>query len=408
MQKEKLSSVAIRAIVVGILLNLCAGAQYVWSMLGRSIINEYGWTTTQATAPYSVMTVVACIACVFAGRINDSGKPKYGTILGGICMAAGLFISSRTQSPAVMILSVGVLIGCASPLITNNTSPTATKLSPASRRGFVGGLVYCGMGFSSLYMAPVVNALLKNGNVSSTFNIMAIAALILITVFSFFLPDLPKKEKKDGGAVEKLDEPNTIYNNEYHGVGLLKTKDFYIMFALYICGTMAGMILNSAISNIASVQCNAPELGYLAVMALAIGNGVGRFAISAIADKVGATNAYRILFAIAVVDCLALCVTHSFGVLVIETILLGAVYGGSIPLCQTAVGQIYGSQYLATTYAIIGLAFGVSGFVGPMIAAACFDINGTYVPAYIMVAVITAIGFALTFALSKKKAPAAN
>lgn len=399
--KEKLSPKAKQAIVIGICLNLCAGAQYVWSMLGRSMISEYGWTSTQATAPYSVMTVVACIACVFAGQINDKWRPKYGTMLGGFAMAAGLIISGMTKSPVVMIFSVGILIGCASPLITNNTSPTATKLSPASRRGFVGGLVYCGMGFSSLYMAPVVNALLKGNGVSRTFTIMGIAALILITVFSLFLPDPPKADKKGSDAV--IDEPQTIYNNKYHGAGLLKTKDFYILFIMYICGTMAGMILNSSITNIASAQCGS-ELGYIAVMALAVGNGAGRFAASAIADKVGSTNAYRILFAVAVIDCIGLCFTTSFAVLLVETILLGAVYGGSIPLCQTAVSQIYGSQYLATTYAIIGLAFGVSGFVGPMIAARCFDLNGTYVPAYIMVAIITAVGFALTFLLSKKKA----
>lgn len=402
MEKERLSSTAKRAIVIGICLNLCAGAQYVWSMLGRSMIQEYGWTSTQATAPYSLMTIVACIACVFAGKINDSWRPKYGTLLGGVFMALGLIISSRTQSPIVMLISVGVFIGCASPLITNNTSPTATKLAPKSRRGLVGGLVYCGMGFSSLYMAPVVNKLLDGFGVSQTFLIMGIAAFILITVFSFFLPDPPKVEKKTEGEVVTIDEPYTVYNNKYHGIGLLKTKDFYIMFLLYICGTMAGMVLNSSITNIAAVQTNS-ELGYIAVMALAIGNGCGRFAISAIADKVGSKNAYRILFAIAVIDCLALCVTTSFAVLLIETVLLGAVYGGSIPLCQTAVGQIFGTQHLATTYAIVGLAFGFSGFVGPMVAARCFDLNGTYVPAYITVAVITAIGFVLTFALSNTK-----
>lgn len=402
--KEKLSPQCKQAIAIGICLNLCAGAQYVWSMLGRSMINEYGWTNTQATMPYSVMTIVACISCVFAGRINDVWRPRYGTMLGGLFTALGLIISSRTRSPYVMILSVGVLLGCGSPFITNNTSPTATKLAPKDRRGFVGGLVYCGMGFSSLYMAPVVNALLDKFNVSSTFLIMGVAALILITVFSLFLPDPPKAEKKaDGGAPAVIDEPYTVYNNQYHGMGLLKTKDFYIMFILYICGTMAGMILNSSISNIASIQCNAPELAFIAVMALAVGNGLGRFAISAIADKVGCRNAYRILFAIAIVDCVILAFTGSFALLLVETVLLGAVYGGSIPLCQTAVGQIYGTQHLATTYAIIGLAFGVSGFVGPMVAARCFDLSGTYVPAYIAVACITAIGFALTFALSKPK-----
>lgn len=400
--EEKFSKKAKQAIVIGICLNLCAGAQYVWSMLGRSMINEYGWTSTQATAPYSLMTVVACIACVFAGQFNDRAKARLGTFLGGVFMAAGLIISSRTQSPIVMLFSVGILIGCASPFITNNTSPTATKLAPKNKKGFVGGLVYCGMGFSSLYMAPVVNRLLGGFGTGGTFMIMGVAAFILISVFSFFLPEPPVAEKQADGAVAVIDEPNTVYNNQYHGAGLLKTKDFYIMFLLYICGTMAGMILNSSISNIASVQTHS-ELGYIAVMALAIGNGAGRFAISAIADKVGSHNAYRIMFAIAVVDCLLLCVTGSFALLLVETILLGAVYGGSIPLCQTAVGQIYGTQYLATTYAVIGLAFGVSGFVGPMVAARCFDLTGTYIPAYLAVAVITAIGFVLTFALSKNK-----
>ena len=112
------SKTANRALVVAILLNLACGFQYCWSLLGQSIISEYGWTATQAALPYTVLTIVTSVWAIFAGRLGEYVAPKATIAFGGLCMGLGLIISSRTTSPVIMVLSVGGFLGLASTSIT--------------------------------------------------------------------------------------------------------------------------------------------------------------------------------------------------------------------------------------------------------------------------------------------------
>jgi len=72
----KVSKMAYTALVICILLNLAAGFQYCWSLLGRTIISQYGWTATQAALPYTVLTIVTSLWSTFAGRLGEYISPR--------------------------------------------------------------------------------------------------------------------------------------------------------------------------------------------------------------------------------------------------------------------------------------------------------------------------------------------
>ena len=135
-----------------------------------------------------------------------------------------------------------------------------------------------GMGLSSLYMAPIINTLLENVGISSTFTIVGVAALVSICFFAFILPISPaakdiinkKKAERSGKPIERtpeeiraeeeairrMDEEDsiTIYKNTVQGSQALKTKEFWIIVLMYVCMWMPGQMVTSAVANICSVQ----------------------------------------------------------------------------------------------------------------------------------------------------------
>ena len=414
-----------RALVIAILISLCAGFQYCWSLLGKSIIAEYGWTATQASLPYTVLTIVTSIWAIFAGRIGENRAPRGIIAFGGICMGLGLIISSRTQSPIVMIISVGVLLGLASTSITANTHPTVVKWWPADKKGFVVGACTMGMGLSSLYMAPVINGLLGKVGIINTFMILGIAAIVLICILSALLPISPvakahlarKKAERSGqpiqqtaeeiaaaeAAARKMDEEdqNTIYKNTIQGTGALKTKEFWVICLIYIACWMPGQMITSAVANICSVQGHW-EGGFVAVMAMAVGNGVGRLCSSTISDKLGVVKTYRVLFILQALNMVLFSFYRTPILLVIGTVILGFIVGSGVPLQIILTAQVYGRKYIGSINGMVQPAFGVAGFAGPVIAAAILDATGTYNMSYIFNAIVLVVGLLLTWMIKEQ------
>jgi len=340
-------------------------------------------------------------------------------------MGLGLIISSRTTSPTVMVVSVGVLLGLASTSITTNTAPTAAKWFPANRKGLIIGLVTMGMGVSSLYMAPLINTLLASVGIQSTFLYLCIAALIIVCGLGLAVPVSPAAKeliarKKSGmqrtpeeiaaaeEAARKMDEEDadTLYQNKLGANVAIKTKEFFVIFFIYAAMWMPGQMVTSAVANICVVQANW-ENGYIAVMAMAVGNGPGRLCSAALSDKLGVVKTYRALFIIQCINLLLFAMYRSPAPLFFGVVVLGLCIGSGVPMKIALVAQVFGRRYMASIGGTIDIAFGIAGFGGPVIAAAILQSTGSYNMSYLLNAVIMVIGFGLTFMIAtKKKEPA--
>ena len=218
------------ALVIAICVNLCSGVQYCWSLFGSSMIAEYGWTVTQSTLPYTTLTVVTVLWSFVAGRFTDFWKPKYGLILGGLCMGFGLIIAGSTSSFWGIMLAIGGMVGIASTSISSNTSPTAVKFFPTEYKGRVSGLCTMGLGLSSLYMAPIINGLQESNGTQNTFYIVGAAAIVLICGLGSFMPT-PAREKTEDDKV--YDDSKSIYKNTVTPGQAAFHYETWVCFGLY-------------------------------------------------------------------------------------------------------------------------------------------------------------------------------
>lgn len=396
----KISGIAKRALIVAVLLNLCTGAQYCWSMLGSSMISEYGWTAKQASLPYSVLMIVAATWAVGAAKISERTAPKYSTMLGGICMCAGLVISGFTRSPWVMLLSVGVLLGMASTSVTAVTAPTAVKFWPNQYRGLVSGIGTAGTALSSFYMSPIIGMLLMSVGLKMTFVTVGIAAGILIVGLSIFFPT-PGAEQLAAGTGSATQD-NSLYQNRYTGEQAIKKYEFWVMFLCMGCAAMSGQMLTAHVAMISVAQAGW-ESGAALVMAVAVGNTAGRLLLGAVSDRLGVFTTWKVLFAVAIVNMLLFTQYKTPSTLIAGTVILAACYGACVPLTWASITSVFGKKYMGTIYGYTNISFGIASFIGPMAAAAIFDATGAYRNAFLVVAGFQILGLILAFTVSDKK-----
>ena len=72
--------------IAALATNLILGILYSWSILQKALVNEWGWTNTQASLPYTVCIATFAVMMIFAGRTQDKYGPKPVAFLGGILL----------------------------------------------------------------------------------------------------------------------------------------------------------------------------------------------------------------------------------------------------------------------------------------------------------------------------------
>lgn len=80
-------------------INFLAGLLYIWSIIKAGLKEQYNWTDTQATLPYTISLIAFVITMVGIGKLQDVKGPRLPATLSGILMGAGLILSSLHAHP---------------------------------------------------------------------------------------------------------------------------------------------------------------------------------------------------------------------------------------------------------------------------------------------------------------------
>lgn len=399
---EKMSPVAKRAVAIALCINLLAGAQYCWSMLGSSLMKSYGWTAMQASLPYSVMMVVTSLWAMVVGKFADKTGPHFLIRVGSFCIAASLIIAGHTDNWWLVMFAIGGLMGIASTSFTANTNSTAIKLVPLRYKGMATGLVSAGIAWTSFYMAPVINKLLKVTNVANTFTIIGVSCGVAIFILSFLLPnpiDYPELVTPPDTGENDVD--HSKYKNNCQTLGQIAAKkETWILLLIFACAGMSGQMLTSQMNNIAIVHVGL-ESGASLIMAMGICNGLGRFVVGAISDKIGVCNTYRLIYVGVAVSMLLMMNAHGFGMMLLAVIIMGLFYGGGTALIWAADAMVFGKKYVASVNGIVTNGFAVAALIGPTLASHFVDTTGGYGMAFVAVIVFCVIGIVLTFGVKE-------
>jgi OFA family oxalate/formate antiporter-like MFS transporter len=396
---EKITPIAKRAVVIALCINLLAGAQYCWSMLGSSLMKEFGWTATQASLPYSVMMVVTSLWAIIVGNITDRIGPQFTIRIGSVSICLSLIIAGHTSNWWIMMFAIGILMGIASTSFTSNTASTAVKFMPLKYKGFASGIVSAGMGWTSFYMAPLINKLLEVTSIANTFTILGIICGTLTFILSFLLPNpikYPELTVTDSGNVSEVD--HSKYKNTVSGKAIFTKKETWILFSLFACAGMAGQMLTSQMNNIAMIHAGLKS-GYVLIMAMGLANGLGRICISSLSDRIGVCNTWRLIYIATAVDMLLLAIANNFTMMLVGVIVLGIFYGGSVPLVWAADTAVFGKKYVTSVQGVVTNGFAIAALVGPTLASRIVESTGGYTTAFYTIIIFTVIGFILSFAI---------
>lgn len=281
---------------------------------------------------------------------------------------------------------------------------------PPFEKGLVNGLIAAGFGLAAVYLAPLTSTLIAEYGINTSFLVLGIAVLVIAVPLAFTINNPPAGYVPEAPAGYKSTSTKPA---DINWRGMLKTPQFYSLWVMFAFASAAGLMIIGNITSIAATQADITDAAYLVVI-LAIFNSGGRVAAGILSDKIGGVKTLMIAFVMQGINMVMFATFDSEFTLIIGAAVAGVGYGTLLAVFPSIIADFYGLKNYGANYGVLYTAWGVSGFIGPVVAAFAVDTTGTYTLAYTVCSVMIAVAVVLsvitkkvdTEALEKKLATA--
>jgi OFA family oxalate/formate antiporter-like MFS transporter len=272
------------------------GVLYAWGVMAKALVVQWHWSKADAALPFTVSTAAFAITMIFAGRLQDKVGPRLIAALGGIVLGLGLVASSLPESPAMMLVTFGIVGGIGIGLRLFGHHAACHQVVPAKQegphhrhrgqRGGAGGRLHL-----AAHAVPaqgdrdpeklLVSRLRRHRQRCAAGPASAQSARWVLSAAA--APGWPPGQ----GGRAFAPKPRLVE--------MLRTSQFYRLWLMFILAASAGLMIIAHVAIIAKEQARW-EWGFVPVVLLAIFNSAGRVASGIVSDRIGRTQTMVLAF----------------------------------------------------------------------------------------------------------------
>ncbi len=380
----------------GVVVNLCLGILYAWSVWKGALLAprgsspgdpmtgaNAGWTylsDADATWEYAICGFTFALFMIPGGRLQDRYGPRVGATLAGLCLGLGCVVAGLMKSYVGLVIGFGLLGGIGMGLGYAAATPAAVRWFGPHRRGLIVGLVVGGYGGAAVYIAPLARTLIADGGLTYSFVVLGGLFGAVIVVAAQFLK-MPPSDYVPPAPVTATTAAKPAAA-DVPASAMVKAWQFPALVALFVGSAQAGLLvianaaplLNRTASGIAFFAANA----WLLAAYGGVVNASGRVGTGTYSDRVGRVNAFGLNGLAAAVCLFALPAVIEAANVWLLFVAVGVVYwqyGGTLALMPAWTADFFGAKNLGLNYGLVFLGWGIAFFV-PQIAGFIVDATG--------------------------------
>lgn len=390
-------------IILGMILNLCLGTIYSWSVFVTPLTTYFTTQLGQVVnaneilLPFSVFLAFFAIAMPFTGKYIEKYGPRNMVIVGGLLTGLGWLLSSFANSVEWLYIFYGVIAGAGVGVAYGVPVAVASRWFP-DKRGLAVGLTLLGFGFSALITANIAGYLITVSGVMNTFRVFGLAFIILTILLALPLR-FPPVGWTPAGWTPAAPAPGQETLCELMRDEMVRTRSFYALWICYFIGCLAGLMA-IGISKPLGVEVGVEAtLATTLVGVFAVFNGFGRPVFGFLTDHLTPRNTAVISFILIALASLLVMVMPSVTVYILAFAILWGCLGGWLAIAPTTCGTYFGNLDYPRNYSLLFLAYGAGGIVGPQLAGFIKTTTGSYLGVFPYVLALALVGMALAGAL---------
>jgi len=382
-------------LVAGMIIQLCAGIIYMWSVF-KSPVSEHlgGW---DATLTASIMLSCFVLGILIGGRILGIIGPRKTCIMGSVLMSLGILLSSFVTKdfPEAIYLTYGIMGGFGvGTIYTCTVSPIQRWFF--DKRGFATGMMVCAFGFSMVIFAPLATFLIDEIGVSDTFLTFGVAFLIICVLCSTMIVFPPESYSATKGGPSVLSS-----QRQYETREMLKTKAFYLITFSMFFMLSAYFILNPNFKSLGMDRGLTSEEATLAIMLTGASSASGRLVLTWLSDKIGRMMSMFLIIGLTLLGVVLVIFAEQWFFVGCICIISFA-FGASAGVYATLTADNFGTKNMGNNYGMVMLGFGASALIFQTLSKMITE-DGDYTMSFAISAVVCVIAFLCILLLRRER-----
>jgi OFA family oxalate/formate antiporter-like MFS transporter len=391
--------------VAAVIMQICLGAVYAWSVFVKPLVSTEHWTLTQVSLCFTINVFFIGVGTVIGGLWMTRAGPRKVATVGGIIYGLGYTLSSFAaahQSLPLLYLCYGVLAGTGGGMGYICPVATIAKWFP-DKRGVMTGLAVTGYGAGALLMGPIAAREIVSVGVPTTFLIFGIAYFIGVVVTAQFYANPPGGWKPEGW-VPTTAVAKAAGTYDYTVKEAMGTWQVWALWIMLFLNVSAGIMIISQASPIAQQQVHMTAIAAGKMVGLlGIFNAAGRFFWAWASDYLGRARVYFLLYLIQAGIFFFLPRIETETALFVAFAAIYLCYGGGFGTMPSFTADYFGAKFMGGIYGWILLAWGVGGVVSPIMIARMRQATGEYSTAIHIIAGVMVVSLILPLIVRRPK-----
>ena len=379
------------------------GALFALPVYLQPMATETGWTHAGISAAMTIGFITMGIAGFGWGMLSDRIGARPVVLAASLLLGGGLMLASQARDLWVFQLAYGGLVGASggaffAPIIS------ATLGWFDTRRGLAVSLVSLGGGIAPMVITPFASLLIESAGWRSAMLWIAMGATVILVPVSLLIrraPALAEAATPPSLATEKRPRSEAW--------AALRTPQFAVLAGTFFlcCGAHSGPIFHTVSY---AMICGASALGAATIYSVeGVAGLFGRLIFGTLSDRFGPRRIIVAGLALQAAGIYTYIYVSELPHFYLLALVLGAVYGGVMPLYSVLAREYFGASVMGTVLGAMTLTSSLGMAFGPLGGGWLYDTFGTYHWLYIASAAIglAAAGLALAFPPPRNTTPAA-
>ena len=281
------------------------GVTYTFGVFLKPIAATFGASHAAMSAIFSTLTVLSFFLAPLTGELADRIGPRYVVGAGVLSTGAGLLLTARTHSFALLFVTYGVCVGAAVGCIYVPSIAAVGEWFKV-HRDIALGIAISGIGCGTLVAAPLAASLTVRYSWRTAFEIFGWSSTAILLICAALMSRPPILRAKDTANVPAM----------------MRTRSFALLYvALIFCGIaiyIAFVFLPAFAADIgASHVAGAALIGYVGASSV-----IGRLGLNALAPRFGLLTMYKFSYWILLGSCLIWLMSDTYAALIAFAIVM--------------------------------------------------------------------------------------
>ena len=373
--------------------------RYSYGLLLPEMLSALAISKTGAGIIYSSYFLTFTLCSPVLGLLVDRSDARgiltiFVALLG---MGAYLMSFSTTVIQASIFFALAGIghSACWAPVVT-----VVLRWVSEKRRGIVLSIVDLGSAASIAFWSIMIPVIIGPYSWRTVWVILGLTAFLAAGMNFFLIKSRPPSERESGGSgsAPKARIPiKAVY------MAIFRDKRFYLIGFSYLLISFSILIPFAFLTAYATEELKIPyqsAAGLVAVIGVA--GAIGKLVLGHISDIAGRIKVMMLCGVLTAVGGLGLAYAQDFIVLILFTAVFGVGYGTIWPVYAASARDLFSKDYSGSIVGLWTLCHGLGSVLAPVFAGWTIDATGTYVCAFILTVISSAMSLLLLLPLARK------